>query len=55
MFCLRGGESFGEGIGDHFFGGTVYEAQGPIFDNPADKVETYINVLGPSVVLMILG
>jgi len=42
-FCRRKG--FSKGICDHVVHGTVDESKGTLFDDPANEVETNVDVL----------
>ena len=53
MFDCRGRQRLGQGISDHIRYRTIDKAKFVILDDPVNEVETYINVLGSGVVLMI--
>ena len=55
MFDFRGGESLGESVGNHIIGRAIYEANFAVVDYPADEVETYVNMFGAGVILVVLG
>ena len=48
------GKGLGEHISDHVVDGAVDKAQFAIVNNPVDKMEAYVNVLGAGMILMIL-
>ena len=48
------GKGLGEHIANHVIGRAVDKAQFAIIDNPVDKMEVYVNVLGAGMILMIL-
>jgi hypothetical protein len=51
-FCRR--EGFSEGIRNHVVRGTVDELKGTLLNDPANEVETNVDVFGASMVLMVL-
>ena len=53
MLHFGGGKSFCEGVGEHVVGWAVDESYGSFFDDVAYEVESYIDVLGTSVILVI--
>ena len=55
MFDLRGGQRFGERVGEHLIGWAINDLEGTLFDNPADKVELDVNMFGAGVVLVVFG
>jgi len=50
MFDLRGRQGFSEGISEHFASGTENKNKFAIIDDPANKVESDVDVFGASVV-----
>ena len=52
MFDFWGGKSLSESVGNHFTGRVVDESNFAIFDNPANEVEAYVDVLQPCMVLV---
>ena len=55
VFDLRGGQRFGERIGEHLIGWAINDLEGTLFDNPADEVESDVNVFSVCVVLVVFG
>jgi hypothetical protein len=54
MLHLCRGKGFRKRIGDHLFGGAIYESKFPLFNDPTDKVIPNIDVFRACVVLMLL-
>ena len=54
MFDFRRGKSLSEGISNHFTGRIVDEPNLAVINDPVNKVEVHINVLGVCMVLVIL-
>src|ERR1700678_1925634 len=50
-----GDQSFCKDIGHHFFGGAVNESNLPLFNDPTDEMEAYIDVFRSSMVLVFFG
>ena len=48
------GKGLGEHIGNHIVGGAVDKVQFAIINNPADKMEVYVDVFGVGVILVVL-
>src|SRR5712671_995340 len=55
MFHLGRRQVLGECIGDHVIGRAVYEAQGTLLDDPADKVVAHVDMFHARVVLVVLS
>ena len=55
MFDLRGGQCFGERVGEHLISWAINDLEGTLFDNPADEVELDVNVFSACVVLVVFG
>src|SRR5215472_8021613 len=53
MLCLGAGERFRKCVCGHLLGRTINEFDCSLLDNPTNKVETYVNVLCPCVVLAV--
>jgi hypothetical protein len=51
-FCR--GKHFGEHVGNHVSCGTVYQLEGPLFDDPANEMIADVDVFGLWVILVIL-
>jgi hypothetical protein len=54
MFDLCGRQCLGEHVGDHVFCGTIHKAKGAPLNHPMDEVIAHIDVLGASMVLVVL-
>src|SRR5712672_4665710 len=53
MLNLGRRQGLGERVGDHVIGQAVYEAQGTLLDDPADKVVAHIDMFRARVVLVV--
>ncbi len=54
MLHLRRGERLGEDVGDHVLGRAIDEPDGSVFDNPANEMESDVDVFAARVILVIL-
>jgi hypothetical protein len=52
-FCR--GKGSGENVSYHVIGRAVDEPNRVFFDDPTDEGKTYVDVLGPSMILVILS
>jgi hypothetical protein len=55
MFDFGRRQCFCESISNHVFGGTVNEMKWALFNDPMNEVKSDVNVLGMSMVLMVLS
>ena len=55
MLDFRGWESFRKCVSNHFVGWTIDESERPVFDDPSNKMESDVDMLGSRMVLMVFG
>ena len=49
------GQHFGERVGEHLIGWAINDLEGTLFDDPADEVESDVNMFGAGMVLVVFG